>query len=87
MPSKYNLLPLTTFADQTQLDSVISLLLTHAKITRTQRAALMAFCAGHYPVSLKIDQRMPKQVLYITRNGENYRFNNRSKITYVRENT
>jgi hypothetical protein len=78
---------LTTFANQTQLDSITSLLLTHAKITRTQYAAIMAFCAGAYPCALKIDQRMAKQMLYITKNGEKYQLNNRSKITYIGENT
>jgi hypothetical protein len=87
MPAKYNLLPLTTFANQNQLDSITALLLTHAKITRTQYAAIMAFCAGQYPCSLEIDQRMPKQMLYINRNGAAYQLNNRSKITYIGENT
>jgi hypothetical protein len=87
MPAKYNLLPLTTFANQTQLDSIISLLLTHAKITRTQYSAIMAFCAGAYPCALEIDQRMAKQMLYINRNGEKYQLNNRSKITYIGKNT
>ena len=32
MPAKYNLLPLTTFANQTQLDSITSLLLPMPKL-------------------------------------------------------
>ena len=87
MPAKYNLLPLTTFSNQNQLDSITALLLTHGKITRTQYAAIMAFCAGQYPVTLEIDQRMAKQMLYINKNGEKYQLNNRSKITYISENT
>lgn len=87
MPAKYNLLPLTTFNSQNELDSITALLLTHAKITRTQYSAIMAFCAGAYPCALEIDQRMPKQMLYITKNGEKYQLNNRSKITYMGGNT
>lgn len=87
MPAKYTLLPLATFAGQNQLDSVLALLLTHAKITRTQYSAIMAFCAGAYPCALQIEQRMPKQMLYITRNSEKYQLNNRSKITYMGETT
>lgn len=87
MPAKYNLIPLTTFNTQNELDSITALLLTHAKITRTQYAAIMAFCAGAYPCALEIDQRMAKQMLYINRNGEKYQLNNRSKITYIGKNT
>jgi hypothetical protein len=87
MPAKYNLLPLTTFADQNQLDSITALLLTHGKITRTQYSAIMALCAGGYPVDLEIAQRMAKQMLYIVKNGQAYQLNNRSKITYLGENT
>lgn len=87
MPAKYTLLPLTTFVDQNQLDSIAALLLTHGKITRTQYSAIMALCAGAYPVSLEISQRMAKQMLYINKNGAAYQLNNRSKITYMGENT
>jgi hypothetical protein len=87
MPAKYNLLPLTNFNSQNELDSIAALLLTHAKITRTQYAAIMALCAGGYPVRLEIAQRMAKQVLYISKNGAAYKLNNRSKITYIGETT
>lgn len=87
MPAKYKLLPLTTFNSQDELDSIAALLLTHGKITRTQYAAIMAFCAGAYPVTLAIAQRMAKQLLYINKNGAAYKLNNRSKITYMGENT
>ena len=87
MPAKYNLLPLTTFANPNELDSITALLLTHGKITRTQYSAIMAFCAGAYPCALEINQRMPKQMLYINRNGVAYQLNNRSKMQYIGENT
>lgn len=87
MPAKYNLLPLTTFNSQNELDSIAALLLTHGKITRTQYAAILALCAGAYPVNLAIAQRMAKQALYINKNNAAYKLNNRSKITYMGENT
>lgn len=86
MPTKYNLLPKTTFSNPMELDSVAALLLTHAKITRTQYAAIMQLCAGGYPVTLEIDQRMMKQMLYISKNGVQYQLNNRAKLQLVREN-
>ena len=83
MPVKYTLLPGTTFSNPNQLDSVICLLLTHGKITRTQYATIHKICANSYPVTLEIAQRMPKQMLYITKNGEQCQINNRSKINYI----
>ena len=83
MPAKYNLLPGATFLAPTQLDTALSLLLTHGKLTRTQYATIHQICANSYPVTLEIAQRMPKQMLYMTKNGEEYQINNRSKINYI----
>lgn len=83
MPSKYILLPGATFTDPNSLDSVLCLLLTHGKITKTQYATIHKICANSYPVTLEIAQRMPKQMLYITKNGEQYQLNNRAKLNYI----
>jgi hypothetical protein len=87
MPAKYNLLPLTTFNNVITLDSVLCLLCTHGKITRTQYVGLHKLAATSYPCALEIDQRMAKQMLYISINGNKYQLNNRAKLQLVRENT
>ena len=87
MPAKYTLLQKTTFDNATALDSVLCLLLTHAKITRTQYVELHKLAAISYPCTLELSQRMPKQMLYISVNGAQYQLNNRSKLTYLGENT
>ena len=87
MPAKYNLLQKTTFPDASALDSVLCLLLTHAKITRTQYVELHKLAAIYYPATLEISQRMPRQMLYISINGASYQLNNRAKLSLVGENT
>ena len=87
MPAKYNLLPTTIFNTPLELETITALLLAHAKITRTQYFTILQLCANSYPVKLTIDQRMAKQMLYIVKNDAVYQLNNRSKITYIGENT
>ena len=80
MPAKYNLLPKTTFSNAADLESVIALLLVHSKISRTQYVSILQLCVNSYPATLEIEQRMPKQVLYLTLNHQKYTINNRAKI-------
>lgn len=87
MPAKYNLVPLTTFENAQALDSALCLLSTHGKITRTQYVELHKLAAISYPATIEISQRMPKQTLYISINNAQYQLNNRSKLTYLGENT
>lgn len=87
MPAKYNLLSKTTFPNVAALDSVLCLLSTHGKITRTQYVELHKLAAISYPATIEIDQRMAKGVLYVCVNGTNYQINNRAKLKLIGENT
>lgn len=87
MPAKYNLIPAAIFDNAAALDSVLALLLTHGKITRTQYVGLHKLAAVNYPCKIEIDQRMAKQMLYVSINGGAYQLNNRAKVKYLGENT
>ena len=86
MPAKYTLLEKTLFNSAADLDLVLCSLLTHAKVTRTQYIELHKLAAMNYPATLEIDQRMPRQALYISINESHYQLNNRAKLKYIREN-
>ena len=79
MPSKYSLIPKTTFLSFKELETPLALLIHHQKITKSQYAAVIALCSGAYPCDLSIEQRTPKELIYISVNGQKYTINNRAK--------
>jgi len=80
MPQKYTLIPKTTFPSFKELEMPLALLIHHQKITKSQYAGIISLCSGAYPCELSIEQRTPKELIYICVNGQNYTINNRAKI-------
>jgi hypothetical protein len=74
--------------DANTLESLLAVLCVRGLLTRNQTKAIATACAPHLPCEVAISQRMPKGTTYISIDGAPaYEINNRSKLTYVGENT
>jgi hypothetical protein len=74
--------------DANTLESLLAVLCVRGLLTRNQTKTIATACAPHLPCEVAISQRMPKGTTYISiDNAPMFEINNRSKLTYVSENT
>lgn len=80
MPQKYTLIQKTTFLSFKELETPLALLIHRQKITKSQYAAIISLCSGAYPCDVSIEQRTPKELIYVAVNDQKYTINNRARI-------
>ena len=74
--------------DANTFESLLAVLCVRGLLTRNQTKTIAIACAPHLPCEVAISQRMPKGTTYISINGAPmFGVNNRSKLTYISENT
>ena len=86
MPAKTILIPKATFLSFADLSPVLAQLILTGKITKSQYAGIISLCSGAYPCDVEIAQRTPKEIIYISVNGESYTINNRAKTKLLTKN-
>ena len=87
MPTKQTLLPAIELTTNT-LESTLAVLVVRKFLSRNQMKTIASACASLLPCVVELSQRMPKGTTYIAMNGAPmFEVNNRSKLTYISENT
>jgi hypothetical protein len=83
MPAKNTLTANFNCATHDSLKSLASIMQTRGFFTVNQSKSFQVALRDRLPCVVTIEQRMPKSVIYVTANGQQFTINNRAKLLGV----
>ena len=83
MPAKNTLTANFNCTTHDTLESLASIMQTRGFFTVNQSKSFQVALRDRLPCVVTIEQRMPKSVIYVTANGQQFTINNRAKLLGV----
>jgi ribosomal protein L13 len=83
MPAKNTLIEHYQCKGHETLETLASIMQTRGFFTSNQAKSFQVAIRSMLPCEVKIEQRMPKSVIYVTANTKHFTINNRAKLTGV----
>lgn len=83
MPAKNILIEHYQCKGHETLETLSAVMQTRGFFTSTQAKAFQVVIRTLLPCEIKIEQRMPKSVIYVTANAKRFTINNRAKLSGV----